>query len=119
MQNIQEIYREHRRVTQVYREHLKAKQQQQEDPCDFATYLNHLEQQFLKDPDAHRAMFFFVRLLPDLQVKMEMCRPTLPSTRREMVEYAAQCWDMLELGKRQPKKRRGKKCRRSTFNNED
>lgn len=39
---------------------------------------------------------------------MEMCRQTLPFMRREMIEYAAQCWDTLEPGQRRPNKRRGK-----------
>lgn len=73
MQNVQETYLEQRRVTQLYREHLKVKRQDNEDPRDFATYLNSLERHFLKDPDANRAMFLFVKFLPDLQLKMEMC----------------------------------------------
>jgi hypothetical protein len=69
-------------------------------PEDFHAYLDSLEKKFTAETEDKRALLFLSKLQPDLQSRIETSVPTLPKTRKEMVELASRHWSILHPHKR-------------------
>ncbi|KAK4205969.1 hypothetical protein QBC37DRAFT_158488 [Rhypophila decipiens] len=84
----------------IYQDYYKANQREGQSPTTFDAYLSSLESVMGEHSQVSNAMNFFTRLLPELQVKMELSgRERFPETRQEMVSFAQRIWHgMVKAG---------------------
>lgn len=99
----------HSQEAQIMKRLARAMQLPTQAPEDFHAYLDSLEKKFATDPEDKRALFFFAKLQPDLQSQIELNVPSLPKTRKEMVDLASRHWATLHpYKKKRPRDEDGK-----------
>ncbi|KAF7167941.1 hypothetical protein CNMCM6106_003290 [Aspergillus hiratsukae] len=74
-----------------------ARQRPYQDPRDFDIYLNKLERRFPQRGEKERALVFFVKLAPELRLKIQLHYIDLPDTRAQMVTVATYYHSLLHM----------------------